>query len=104
MRINNKPVLTNIESKNTMIYHSEDDKQVTFTCYLRINRQSKLSIQFASPLVKGKRQFSNEEIPTFSPRSAISSARSSSPTHVTNFESKFWTGESLKGFVSVRKM
>jgi hypothetical protein len=38
VRVNNKPVLTNIESKHSMIYHRDDDKQVTFTCYLRIIR------------------------------------------------------------------
>ena len=50
IRIENQPILSTIDQKQTIIYHLDSERQVTFTCYLHIMDNTKLSLCLSNNL------------------------------------------------------
>ena len=47
--VNHRPVLSTIDSNQYVVYHSiEADKHISYTCYLKINANSKLSLSLSN--------------------------------------------------------
>lgn len=50
IRLDNQPILSTIDQKQHIIFHTDSERQVTFTCYLHILENTKLSLCLSNNL------------------------------------------------------
>jgi hypothetical protein len=79
IRVNSRPYLSTIDSKQHVIYHTETDRQMSFTCFLHLVGNSKLSLSLSNNMSAplDSKSFSNLKV-TPSALSPKSTTRSKS--------------------------
>lgn len=127
IRLDNQPILSTIDQKQHIIYHADTERQVTFTCYLHIMENTKLSLCLSnnlaqemtfSPKATARAQMSSRSVGQGARRSGSKGSKPLLPSGCAGCQSKtklraeqvardlvtLGQSELTKGFLSIRKM